>query len=85
MATLDTLTTRFEADIIKFEDAMRRMQRSTQTATDRVTRTHQDAARGSRRAWEQAGIDRAIQNSIGRPLQGITTLSEVNKLMRSYD
>lgn len=65
MATLETLTTRFEADIIKFEEKMKQMASSSSRAAERVKKDHDQAADSISKAWKKSDFDGAMRRSVG--------------------
>jgi hypothetical protein len=65
MATLDTLTTRMEADIQKFEESMKRMQSVSKAAADKVLADNTKAANDVSKVWEKAKIGPAMQPGAG--------------------
>jgi tape measure domain-containing protein len=64
-SSINTLTTRFAANIQQFEAELRRLQRINSAAAANVAAAHARAARQSNAAWANSGLGRAIENSMG--------------------
>lgn len=60
----NTLQTRFTANIVQFENELRRLQRLNQRAAANVAAAHQRAAAQSNSAWANSNIGGALQRSM---------------------
>jgi tape measure domain-containing protein len=60
----NTLQTRFTANIVQFENELRRLQRLNQRAAANVAAAHQRAAAQSNNAWANSNIGGALQRSM---------------------
>ncbi len=70
MSKIDTLTTEFDANIIKLEEKLRKAISSTTNATNRIQRTHDQAADSVSKAWRKADLTSVMDKSVG----GVTSL-----------
>jgi tape measure domain-containing protein len=79
MATLiDTLETRYEANIISFEREVARMQKISRTASERIAADQNRQAAAAKSAWQKADIGGALQKSMSSGVTGAT--AELAKL-----
>lgn len=65
MAKIATLETRLEANILKFEEKMKRVDRLTDGVTDRIKRKHDAAQDSVAKVWGKANIGDAVGNVFG--------------------
>lgn len=79
MATvLDTLETRYKANIIDFEREVARMQKISSKAAERIASDQNRQAASSKAAWQKADIGGALQKSMSSGVSGAT--AELAKL-----
>lgn len=78
MATLDSLETRYTANILNFEREVARMQKISRTASERIAADQNRQAQSTKSAWQKADIGGALQKSMASGVSGAT--AELAKL-----
>ena len=61
-ATVDTIVTRFEADVLKFEDAMKKYQKVGSEAAENVRKKHEVEHANIEALWGKSNIGEALNN-----------------------
>ena len=65
MSTIERLTTEFDANIIKLEEKLKKAVSSTNNATNRIQRAHEQSADSVSKAWRKADLTSVMERSVG--------------------
>jgi tape measure domain-containing protein len=71
MSTIDTLETRYEANILQFEREVARMAKISRKQSDAIAADQARAAKASQDAWQKANIGGALEKSFGSSIKNI--------------